>query len=107
MRKLRGSRLDLTQEATLAALLGIILIHRFVDFNLQLPVVAAIAAASLQTTSQGADDRTGQQRRTGASPEHLVDPAYLLCVEPRWRAPVTDGRSRSGVPSHDHNDTSV
>ena len=57
----RGSRLDLTQAATLAALLGItgILIHSFVDFNLQIPanaavfyVLAAIAAASFQITSR-------------------------------------------------------
>ena len=56
-RKLRGSgsTLDVTKAATLGALLGItgILIHSFVDFNLQIPanaavfyVIAAIAAAS-------------------------------------------------------------
>jgi O-antigen ligase len=59
-RKLRGSRLDLAQAATLAALLGItgILVHSFVDFNLQIPanaamfyVLAAIAAASFPATS--------------------------------------------------------
>jgi len=58
-RKLHGSGLDLTQAATLGALLGVtgILVHSFVDFNLQIPanaatfyVVAAIAAASFQTT---------------------------------------------------------
>ena len=56
-RKLRGPGLNLTQAATLAALLGVtgILIHSFVDFNLQIPanaatfyVIAAIAAASFQ-----------------------------------------------------------
>jgi len=42
-RKLRGSGLDLTQAATLAALLGVtgILVHSFVDFNLQIPANAA------------------------------------------------------------------
>ena len=54
-RKLRGPRLDLTQAVTLAALLGVtgILVHSFVDFNLQIPanaamfyVMAAMAAAS-------------------------------------------------------------
>jgi O-antigen ligase len=61
-RKLRGSRLDLTQAATLAALLAVtgILVHSFVDFNLQIPanaalfyVLAAIAAASFQTSRGG------------------------------------------------------
>ena len=56
-RKLRGPGLNLTQAATLAALLGItgILVHSFVDFNLQIPanaamfyVEAAIAAVSFQ-----------------------------------------------------------
>jgi len=60
-RKLRGSGLDLTQAATLAALLGVtgILVHSLVDFNLQIPanaatfyVVAAIAAASFQSTGR-------------------------------------------------------
>jgi len=60
-RKIRGSRLDLTQAVTLAALLGItgILVHSFVDFNLQIPanaavfyVLAAIAAASFQITTR-------------------------------------------------------
>jgi O-antigen ligase len=57
-RKLRGPGLDLTQAATLAALLGVtgILVHSFVDFNLQIPanaaifyVLAAIATASFQS----------------------------------------------------------
>jgi O-Antigen ligase len=56
-RKLRGPGFDLTQAATLAALLGVtgILAHSFVDFNLQIPanaatfyVLAAIATASFQ-----------------------------------------------------------
>ena len=56
-RKLRGRGLNLTQAATLAALLGVtgILVHSFVDFNLQIPanaatfyVVSAIAAAAYQ-----------------------------------------------------------
>jgi len=60
-RKLHGSRLELTQAATLAALLGVtgILVHSFVDFNLQIPanaatfyVVAAIAAAPFPTASR-------------------------------------------------------
>ena len=60
-RKLRGPRLELTQAATLAALLGVtgILVHSFVDFNLQIPanavtfyVVAAIAAAPFPTASR-------------------------------------------------------
>jgi O-antigen ligase len=60
-RKLRGPGLDLTQAATLAALLGVtgILVHSFVDFNLQIPanaamfyVLAAIAAASFRPTSR-------------------------------------------------------
>jgi len=60
-RKLRGSGLDLTQAATLAALLGVtgILVHSLVDFNLQIPanaatfyVIAAIAAASFQPTGR-------------------------------------------------------
>ena len=60
-RKLRGPGLDVTQAATLAALLGVtgILVHSFVDFNLQIPanaamfcVLAAVAAASFQTTSR-------------------------------------------------------
>ncbi len=60
-RKLRGPGLDLTQAATLAALLGVtgILAHSFVDFNLQIPanaamfyVLAAMAAASFQATSR-------------------------------------------------------
>jgi O-antigen ligase len=56
-RKLRGPGLNLTQAATLAALLGVtgILVHSFVDFNLQIPanagtfyVLAVIAAGSFQ-----------------------------------------------------------
>jgi len=66
-RKLRGSGLDLTQAATLAALLGVtgILVHSFVDFNLQIPanaatfyVIAAIAAASFQPTGRRRKRRT-------------------------------------------------
>ncbi len=66
-RKLRGPGLDLTQAATLAALLGVtgILVHSFVDFNLQIPanaamfyVVAAIAAASFQTNRRKRSIRT-------------------------------------------------
>jgi hypothetical protein len=66
-RKLRGPGLDLTQAATLAALLGVtgILVHSFVDFNLQIPanaamfyVVAAIAAASFQTSRRRRSSRT-------------------------------------------------
>ncbi|HVP52371.1 MAG TPA: O-antigen ligase family protein [Terriglobales bacterium] len=58
-RRLRAPGLDLTQAATLAALLGVtgILVHSFVDFNLQIPanaatfyVVAAIATASFPST---------------------------------------------------------
>jgi len=58
-RKLRGPGLEMTQGATLAALLGVtgILVHSFVDFNLQIPanagifyVVAAIAAASFESS---------------------------------------------------------
>jgi len=69
-RKLRGPGLDLAQAATLAALLGVtgILVHSVVDFNLQIPantatfyVVAAIAAASFQTTR-----RRGRSHRTAA-----------------------------------------
>ena len=70
-RKLRGPGLDLTQAATLAALLGVtgILVHSLVDFNLQIPanaatfyVVAAIAAASFHTTSR----RRRRSHRTAA-----------------------------------------
>jgi hypothetical protein len=66
-RKLRGPGLNLTQAATLAALLGVtgILVHSFVDFNLQIPanaamfyVVAAIAAASFQTSRRQRLSRT-------------------------------------------------
>jgi len=67
LRKLRGPGLDLTQAATLAALLGVtgILVHSFVDFNLQIPanaatfyVIAAIAAASFQPTGRRRRRRT-------------------------------------------------
>jgi O-antigen ligase len=70
-RKLRGPGLDLTQAATLAALLGVtgILVHSFADFNLQIPanaatfcVVAAIAAASFPSTTR----RRRRSRRTAA-----------------------------------------
>ena len=70
-RKLRGPGLDLTQAATLAALLGVtgILVHSFVDFNLQIPanaamfyVIAVVAAASFQTTSR----RRRRSSRTAA-----------------------------------------
>jgi len=70
-RKLRGSGLDLTQAATLAALLGFtaILVHGLVDFNLQIPanaavfyVLAAIAAATFQTTGR----RRRRSRRSAA-----------------------------------------
>jgi len=70
-RKLRGPGLDLTQAATLAALLAVtgILAHSLVDFNLQIPanaatfyVVAAIAAASFQTTRR----RHRRSHRTAA-----------------------------------------
>jgi len=66
-RKLRGSGLDLTQAATLAALLGVtgILVHSLVDFNLQIPanaatfyVIAALAAASFQPTGRRRRRRT-------------------------------------------------
>ena len=59
LRKLRGPGFDLPQAATLAALLGVtgILVHSFVDFNLQIPanaamfyVLAAMAAASFPTS---------------------------------------------------------
>ena len=70
-RKLRGPGLDLTQAATLAALLGVtgILVHSFADFNLQIPanaatfcVVAAIAAASFPSTTR----RRRRSHRTAA-----------------------------------------
>jgi O-antigen ligase len=68
-RKLRGPGLDLTQAATLAALLGItgILVHSFVDFSLQIPanaamfyVAAAIAAASFSAASSRRHRRSGR-----------------------------------------------
>jgi len=71
-RKLRGSGLDLTQAATLAALLGFtgILVHSLADFNLQIPanaavfyVLAAIAAATFQTTGRR---RRRRSRRSAA-----------------------------------------
>ena len=71
-RKLRGSGLDLTQAATLAALLGFtgILVHSLADFNLQIPanaavfyVLAAIAAATFQTTDRR---RRRRSRRSAA-----------------------------------------
>ena len=70
-RKLRGPRLDLTQAATLAALLAVtgILVHSFVDFNLQIPAnaatfyaVAAVAAASVDAPSR----RRRRSRRAAA-----------------------------------------
>ena len=60
-RKLRGTNLDIWRSATLAALLGVtgILVHSFVDFNLQIPanaamfyVMAAIASAPYPAGAQ-------------------------------------------------------
>ena len=70
--KLRGPGLDLAQAATLGALLAVsgILVHSFVDFNLQIPanaamfyVMAAIVAASFPTPSRRRrDDQAGLRR---------------------------------------------
>jgi len=92
-RKLRGPGLDLTQAVTLAALLGVtgILIHSFVDFNLQIPanaalfyVLAAIATASFQTTShrrkRSSRSFTSSGTAQGASPgckPTNADPQFL------------------------------
>jgi O-antigen ligase len=75
-RKLRGPRLDMPQAATLAALLGVtgIVVHSFVDFNLQVPanaalfyLLAAIAAASFQNARK----RRYAREAHGSRPQHI------------------------------------
>ncbi len=82
-RKLRGSgsTLDVTRAATLGALLGVtgILIHSFVDFNLQIPanaslfyVIAAIASASFAVSTTRTHRRRFQNSRHHMNPSSTV-----------------------------------
>ncbi len=65
-RKLRGSRMDVTQAVTLAALLGVtgILVHSFVDFNLQIPANAATFYVLSATAAASIPSPTRRRRRS-------------------------------------------
>ncbi len=65
-RKLRGSSMDVTQTVTLAALLGVtgILVHSFVDFNLQIPANAATFYVLSATAAAPIPSATRRRRRS-------------------------------------------